>query len=338
MAETAVLREGSLLKLTIREPLGIGAHAVVNAELAAPVFDGVQEILPGGAKLQLTSARVWKQRAPGRKRGVVDRILRPLDFSARTTHMEIQQMAWPGQSPFPASVLRLGRGVAWLRVGQDVSLAREAPAHPAGLSRMKEIPAGTKLNLVLMNSVHSALNRNDDGLRAVLLRPFVVDGQLLLAAGSELSGKVANVRPSRWLHRAGGFRLGFQQIAGVQGRPPVEISASLSALDPAEKSLLRVDPEGAISAGPQSKGKMLLQLGVSYVTGKVLDDLMEEGIKAGLGVAAAGTAATAARYTSLAVGATLFVLQRGRDAALPEYSEIEITLSRPVRLDATEAR
>ncbi len=338
VAETAVLREGSLLKLTIREPLGIGAHAVVNAELAAPVFDGEQEIIPAGAKLQLTSARVWKQRAPGRKRGVVDRILRPLDFSPRTTHMEIQQMAWPGQSPFPASVLRLGRGVAWLRVGQDVSLAREAPAHPAGLSKMREIPAGTKLNLVLVNSVHSALNRNDDGLRAVLLRPLVVDGQLLLAAGSELSGKVANVRPSRWLHRAGGFRLGFQQIAGVQGHPPVEIAASLSALDPAEKRSLRVDPEGAISAGPQSKGKMLLQLGVSYVTGKVLDDLMEEGIKAGLGAAAAGTAATAARYTSLAVGATLFVLQRGRDAALPEYSEIEITLSRPVRLEATEAR
>ena len=98
---------------------------------------------------------------------------------------------------------------------------------------------------------------------------------------------------------------GFQQIAAAQGHPPVEIAASLSALDPAEKSPLRVDPEGALSAGPQSKGKMLLQLGVSYVTGKVLDDLMEEGIKAGLGAAAAGTAATAARYTSLAVGATL---------------------------------
>lgn len=124
---------------------------------------------------------------------------------------------------------------------------------------MKEIPAGTRLNAVLVNSVHSALSGNGDGLRAILLRP------------------------SRWLHRASGFRLGFQQISGARGQPAVEIAAAVSALDPAEKSSLRVDPEGAISGEPQSKGKMLLHLGVSYVTGKVLDDLMEEGIKAGLG-------------------------------------------------------
>lgn len=108
-AETALLREGSLLKVTIRDQIGIQTNAAVNAELAVPVFDGGQEILPAGSKLQLLPARVWKQRAPGRKRGVIDRILRPLDFSPRTTRMELQQIAWPGQPPFPASILPLGR-------------------------------------------------------------------------------------------------------------------------------------------------------------------------------------------------------------------------------------
>ena len=98
---------------------------------------------------------------------------------------------------------------------------------------------------------------------------------------------------------------------------------------------MRVDGEGVVSGGPASRGKMLIQLGVSYLTGKVLDDLMEEGIKAGFVTVATGTAATVARYTSLAVGTTLFILQRGRDASLPAYSPVELSLIRPVELRLT---
>ena len=131
------------------------------------------------------------------------------------------------------------------------------------------------------------------------------------------------VKPSRRLHRSGRFRVAFQQISGGPA-----ITAALSALDPAEKTQLRVDSEGAVTGGPQSKAKMLVQLGVSYVTGKIVDDLMEEGIKAALGAAVAGSAATAARYTSLAIGTAavrsatrsrcgLAGLHRNRDNAEP---------------------
>jgi len=333
---SAELREGAILKLTIQDPVTtkMAPGTIVNAELAAPAFDGFGEVLPSGTKLKLTATRVWKERTVGRKRNIVERIFRPLDFAPRVTRMEIQQAALPSGQAFPASALRMSRGVTWLRVDSEVSLASTAVVPQ---SKTVTLPAGTRLNAVLVTAVHSGLSRNDDGLRAVLRQPLFVDGQAVLSAGSELDGKVVNVKPSRWLHRAGHVRLNFQHIA-APGQPTVDITAAISALDPAEKNPWRVDSEGVVSGGPQSKVKMLLQIGISYATGKIIDDLMEEGIKAAAGAAAAGTAATAARYTSLAVGATLFAIQRGRDAELKRYTEIEITLSRPATIAVTSTR
>lgn len=179
----AELREGTILKLTAQDP--------ANAELSRPAYDGFDEVLPSGTKLKLTGARVWKERTVGRKR-----------------HIVIQEAVLPGGQAFPATVLRVSRGVTWLRVDREVPLPSKA-----ALPQLKTvtIPAGTKVNAVLVTRVHSGLSKNDDALRAVLRQPLLVDGQAMLPAGSELDGKVVNVKPSRWLHRAGRVRSNFHR-------------------------------------------------------------------------------------------------------------------------------
>ena len=89
-----------------------------------------------------------------------------------------------------------------------------------------------------------------------------------------------------------------------------------------------MDAEGGISGGPAGKARMLIDVGAAYATGKILDDLLEEGLKWGFGPAISGSAATAARYVGLGAGGVLLLLQRGRDVNLPAYSELELTIAR----------
>ncbi len=77
-----------------------------------------------------------------------------------------------------------------------------------------------------------------------------------------------------------------------------------------------------------------LNAGVAYLTGKVLDDMLEEGAKAAMGAAVAGSAATAARYVGLASGAFVFLMHRGRDVSLGPQTQLELTFSRDVHIQS----
>ncbi len=154
VAETAVLREGSLLKFTIREPIGMGAHAPVNAELAIPVFDGGREILPTGSKLQLTPAQVWKQRAPGRKRSVatgffVPSISRLAPLVWRFSRFRLRFSGWAGAKASAPS----GRGHRWWMGNCYTSLAVGATLFGLQRGRDASLPEYTEIEITLSRPV-----------------------------------------------------------------------------------------------------------------------------------------------------------------------------------------
>ena len=93
---------------------------------------------------------------------------------------------------------------------------------------------------------------------------------------------------------------------------------------------LKMDSEGALSASTWGKRNAVLSLGLLYLSGKLTDDLMEEGIRIGFRTVTRGTATVVSRYVGIGTGVMLLVLRRGKDLNLPKFTEIEITFSRPV--------
>lgn len=319
----------SILKLTLPAGTRLAAGSRIAGRLNAPLIGEGRTLATAGSAVEFRVERAWKERAPGPKKSVWSWILRPLDFPARRQQIAASTATLEGGRQVPVQVLRISRGekgqrLVWLKPQGDFA--------PQPLSSALTLPAGTTLRAALLTPLHSSLSRDGDAVHATLLEPVAAADGSTLPAGTAISARVTRARGARWLSRPGRLVLGFQSITPPCGSA-TELSASLSRLDASEPTAFRVDPEGAVSGGPQGKLKLLLHIGASYAIGKLVDDVMEEGLKAALG-AAAGTAATAARYPSLGLGVFLFAMQRGREVSLPQYQEIEITLSRPLEFSS----
>jgi hypothetical protein len=68
-----------------------------------------------------------------------------------------------------------------------------------------------------------------------------------------------------------------------------------------------------------------VDVGVSYLSGKLVDDLLEEGIKAAAAGISTESAASIGRYFGVATGLCLFLMRRGNDVSLEQYSEFEVS-------------
>src|SRR5271168_4837251 len=84
----------------------------------------------------------------------------------------------------------------------------------AGLLTVREVPAGTRLEIRLTSSVGSYASKVGSPVSAVLIAPVRVGGELLLPAGSVLTGTVKSVRRVGYgvLHEAAALTLEFSQI------------------------------------------------------------------------------------------------------------------------------
>jgi hypothetical protein len=140
-------------------------------------------------------------------------------------------------------------------------------------------------------------------------------------------GIVTRSKRARRMYRSGGLRLSFQSLRLSPGRV-VDSPATIAAGDFAGAA--NFDEEGGLTGGALDRKRALLDIGVAYLTGKIVDDLFEEGVKAVLGVAVAGSAATAARYIGLTTGTLFFLMHRGRDVRVESHTELELIFSRDV--------
>lgn len=67
----------------------------------------------------------------------------------------------------------------------------------------------------------------------------------------------------------------------VPGGTATPVSTVLAGADVEKGAGASMDSEGAVSGGPASKARLAIDIGVAYASGKIIDDLLEEGIKWG---------------------------------------------------------
>jgi hypothetical protein len=116
----------------------------------------------------------------------------------------------------------------------------------AGLLTIREGPAGTRLEIRLTSTVGSYASKPGSPVSAVLIAPVRVGGELLLPAGSILTGKIKSVRRVGYgiLHETAAMGIEFNQIV-LPDDETLPLTSRVIAVDNGHE---RVEKNGNINA------------------------------------------------------------------------------------------
>jgi hypothetical protein len=112
----------------------------------------------------------------------------------------------------------------------------------------------------------------------------------------------------------------------------VAATASLSALEVDRRPHLKIDSEGQLHEDRPGIAWTLINGGVSAGMAKEVDDGTQLVLEAVLSGATDVSTAGTARIAGAIVSGIFFVTRHGRDVVLPNFTEMQITLNRPVTL------
>jgi hypothetical protein len=186
------------------------------------------------------------------------------------------------------------------------------------------VPAGTHIPLVLHNAVSTRSARPGDPVYFETLFPVMIDGKVVIPAGSYVSGEVTeSKRPGR-----------------VKGRGELMIKLTTMILPNAYMVNLNAIPSNAGTGGNETtdnegkiigdseKGHDIGTIAKTTAAGAGIGGLATQSAK-GVGIGAAAGAA---------VGLAAVLLTRGPDAEMPRGSTVEAVIDRSLYLDADKVQ
>jgi hypothetical protein len=186
-----------------------------------------------------------------------------------------------------------------------------------------EVPGGTHIPLVLHNAISTRTARPGDPVYFETLFPVMVDGHVVIPAGSYMSGEVTEAK------RAG----------RVKGRAELGIKLTTMILPNAYMVNLNAIPSGAGSGGGESvtsEGKIQGDTDKASDAGTVIKSTAAG---AGIGgIAGGGRGAGIGAGIGAAAGLGAVLLSRGPDAELPRGSTVEAVIDRSIYLDAEKVQ
>jgi len=202
--------------------------------------------------------------------------------------------------------------------------AAPAAATPTAKSAQIEVPSGTHIPLVLHNAISTRSARPGDPVYFETLFPVAVNGQIVIPAGSYVSGEVTEAK------RAG----------RVKGRAELMIKLTTMILPNSYMVNLNATPSGAGTGGGESvnnEGKVVGDTDKASDVGTVVKSTS---VGAGIGAIAgrSGTGAGIGAGIGAAAGLGAVLLSRGPEAELPRGSTLEAVIDRAIYLDADKVQ
>jgi hypothetical protein len=183
-----------------------------------------------------------------------------------------------------------------------------------------EVPSGTSLPLVLHNGISTHSAKVGDPVYFETLFPIMIDGRVAIPAGSYVSGEVTeSKRPGR-----------------VKGRGELMIKLNTLILTNGYMVSLNAVPRSAGTGGRETVDNEGKVIGDSDKAGDVGTVAKTTAAGAGIG----GLATQGAKGVGIgagvgaAAGLMAVLLTRGPDAELPRGTTVDVTLNRPILLDA----
>ncbi|MBI2683306.1 MAG: hypothetical protein HYX26_08860 [Acidobacteriales bacterium] len=195
----------------------------------------------------------------------------------------------------------------------EVQPAPEAPPNKA------VIPAGTKVLLVMKNSVSSKNARPGDGVYLESTFPVVENGRVVIPAGTFVQGVVDEVRRSGRVKGRAELLMHFTTLIYPNGYT-LSLPGSLNAANGVENAQVK-DDEGKLEA-ESTKGRDAATVATAAGTGGLIGGLSRGGKGAAIG---GGIGA--------AVGILTTVFTRGEEVRLEPGTSVEMVLNRPVTVE-----
>ncbi|HXO44782.1 MAG TPA: hypothetical protein VN846_04890 [Candidatus Cybelea sp.] len=199
------------------------------------------------------------------------------------------------------------------------AMAASATTKPA----MVEVPGGTHIPLVLHNAISTRSARPGDPVYFETLFPVMIDGHVVIPAGSYMSGEVTEAK------RAG----------RVKGRAELGIKLTTIILPNSYMVDLNAVPSNAGSGGSETvnnEGKVVGDTDKASDAGTVI-----KSTAAGAGIGAIAGSARGAGIgagVGAAAGLGAVLLSRGPDAELPRGSTLEVVIDRSIFLEADKVQ
>jgi hypothetical protein len=175
------------------------------------------------------------------------------------------------------------------------------------------VPAGTVIPVTLTSRINTKNAKDGDGIYGRTAFPITVDNKIVIPEGSNVSGKVTEIkRPGRVKGKAE-LTLTFQTLVLPSGIT-VPLYTSLRGAGGAGERKGEATVQGESSKGEDAK-----TVGTTTATGGLIGAVGHGG--KGAAVGGAGGAA---------VGAAAVLLTRGKDLVLEPGTTIEIVLDQPL--------
>jgi hypothetical protein len=233
----------------------------------------------------------------------------------------------PAQTTRAAAPQGQGNGDAWGSTTPVTSPAVPTTSAPPQSLKI-QVPVGTHLPLVLHNAISSASARPGDPVYFETLFPIMVDGKVVIPAGSYVSGEVTQAkRPGR-----------------VKGRAELAVRLTTMILPNSYMVNLAAAPSNAGTGGHEKVDKEGTIHGDSDKAsdaGTVIR-ATEAGTAVGAGVGAAaghiGQGVGIGAGAGAAAGLMAVLLTRGPEAEMPRGTTLEAVLDRPIELDADKVQ
>lgn len=198
--------------------------------------------------------------------------------------------------------------------------SQQTVAAPAPAEQWVTVPAGTKVLLVLRNSVSSKNAKKGDGVYLESSFPVTQNGRVVIPAGTFVQGQIDEVkRPGRVKGR-GEILMHFTTLIYPNGYTVSLPSSGVESAD-SQDSQKVADKEGTIRAD-STKGRDAIGVATATGTG------------AGIGAAAGGLKGVGiGSGIGAAVGLGSVLLSRGEEVRLYQGTTVEMVLQRQLRLD-----
>ena len=214
-------------------------------------------VVPGSGQVIRFVAASENQKRKGVKDVVTEKERQAKEEARRQFDSAMQQVKKPGKlhrleryavAQFPVHPQYIDAGTMYFAELEKPLGFGSQPLTPEIVASMNgEIPEGTIVHARLMTPLNSASTQKDAQVEAVLSRPLVNDGKLILPQGSVLKGSVVQVRPARHWKQNGQLRFVFRELVlpnGVESK----VEAMLQGVQSGRADNLQLDAEGGAEA------------------------------------------------------------------------------------------
>ena len=211
--------------------------------------------------------------------------------------------------------------LAALVCAQTDSGAKPDAASSADSANQLSIPAGTKVPLALKHAISTKSSREGDAVYAETTFPLVVNGRVLIPAGTYVQGRISHIQRGGRVKGRAEVLMHFTTLIYPSGYT-VLLPGAVENAPGVDKTGVK-DNEGTIRSDSQT-GEKVATIATSGATGAVIGGATEGGKGALIGAGIGG-----------AVGTAIALLTRGNDVKLDAGTTVEMVIQRDVSLDAS---